>query len=308
MSEMNYESILLELITNSIKSSKAEAVLFSGGIDSSLIAAIASKIRPIIAITAIFNSGKDEEYSSKISKKLGISHVIVKYGIEDALEASKEIVRILKTFDHVEIRNDITIYIALKKCKEEGVEEVMTGDGGDELFAGYDFMINMKKQDFEKYMTISWRDWSFSAPIIGNAIGLRVYQPFLIEDVVEFAKKLPYEWKINGPHGKWILRKILEKMGLHEVAWRRKEPIEVGSGSSIITQLFLKMLGEEADKIEEEALKDGVKFWSKEQIFFYKLFKKIHGIPPRAENGCPYCGSPLSKQRCKYCGYYGRPH
>lgn len=307
MFEMNYESILLELLINSIKSSKADAVLLSGGIDSGLITIIASKIRPIIAITAIFNNGKDEEYSLKISNKLKIPHIIVKYSVKEALEASKEIIRILKTFDHIEIRNDITIYIALKRCKEEGIEEIMTGDGGDELFAGYDFMINMKKQDLEKYMNTLCKNWTFSAPFIGHAMGLNVHQPFLMEEIIEFARRLPYEWKINGLHGKWILRKILDEMGFHEIAWRKKEPIEVGSGSSIITQVFLDMLGEEANKIEEEALKDGVRFWSREHIFFYKLFKEIHGTPPRAKNGCPYCGSPLNQQRCKYCGYYRRP-
>ncbi|MEM0101201.1 MAG: asparagine synthase C-terminal domain-containing protein, partial [Candidatus Methanomethyliaceae archaeon] len=305
---MNYESILLELLTKSIKSSKANAVLFSGGIDSSLITIIASKIRPIVAITAIFNNGNDEEYSLRISKKLKIPHIIVKYNIEEALEASKEIIKILKTFDHIEIRNDITIYIALKKCKEEGIEEIMTGDGGDELFAGYDFMINMKKQELERYMDLLYKNWNFSSPIIGNVMGLNVYQPFLMEEIIEFAKKLPYEWKINGLYGKWILRKILEKMGFSEIAWRKKEPIEIGSGSSIITKIFLNMLGEEANKIEEEALKDGIRFWNREQIFFYKLFREIYGTPPRAKNGCPYCKSPIIQQRCKYCGYCWRPH
>ncbi|MCS7097502.1 MAG: asparagine synthase-related protein [Candidatus Methanomethyliaceae archaeon] len=303
---MSYESILMELLMNSIKSFQAEAILFSGGIDSSLIAILTSKIRPVIYVTAIFNTGNDEKYSFILSKKLGVPCVVVRYDIEEAIDASREIVRTFRTFDHVEIRNDITLYIALKKCKEMGIRKVMTGDGGDELFAGYDFMVRMEEHQLEKYINEFYGQWFFSSSLIGRELGIEVYHPFLREEIINFARSLPYEWKVKRPYGKWILRKLLDAMGFPEIAWRNKEPIEMGSGSSIITQIFLKMLGEEAEKIEKEALKDGVKFWSKEQIYFYKLFKEMFGPPPRAENGCPYCGSPLSQYKCKYCGYVRR--
>lgn len=303
---MNYESTLIELLTNSIKSFQAEAILFSGGIDSGLIAILTSKIRPVVNVTAIFNIGNDEKYSFLLSEKLGMPYIIVRYDIEEAIVASREIVRILKTFDHVEVRNDITLYIALKKCKEMGIRKVMTGDGGDELFAGYDFMIKMEKHQLEKYINELYKQWFFSSSIIGRELGIEVYHPFLRREIINFARNLPYEWKVKRPYGKWILRKLLDIMGFPEIAWRNKEPIEIGSGSYIITQMLLKMLGDEAEKIEKEALGDGVKFWSKEQIYFYKLFKEMFGPPPRAENGCPYCGSPLNQHKCKYCGYVRR--
>ncbi len=302
---------LIDLLSKIIKNYNPEGVLLSGGVDSSLLTIISSKYFPIYGITTIFNKGDDEKYSLIISKKLNIKHKIKRYGLEEVINAIRDIIKIIKTFDHIEIRNDISIYIALKEFKEEGIKKIMTGDGGDELFAGYDYMINMNEKELNEYIIFLTKNWNFSSKIIGNALGIEVIQPFLNEKIIEFAKNIPYEWKINKKngklYGKWILRFILDNLGFSEIAWRDKQPIEIGSGSMEISNILLKILGEEAEEIEKEALKENIRFWSKEQIYFFKIYKEIFGFPPRAkedEKYCPYCKSPIDSIRCRYCGFY----
>ncbi|MCC6012851.1 MAG: asparagine synthase C-terminal domain-containing protein [Candidatus Verstraetearchaeota archaeon] len=303
---------LVNLLSKVIRSYNPEGILLSGGIDSSLLAIITSKYFKIYSITAIFNKGDDEKYSVIVSKKLGIKHKIRKYGLEEAINAIRDIIKITKTFDHIEIRNDISIYIALKEFKEEGIRKVITGDGGDELFAGYDYMISMNREELSKYTEFLIKNWYFSSGIIGKALGIEIIQPFLNEEIIEFAKKIPYEWKINKKngkvYGKWILRCILDNFGFSEIAWRDKQPIEIGSGSTNISSILLKMLNkEEVEEIEKEALKENIRFWDREQIYFFKLYKEIFGLPPKAkenEKSCPYCKSPVNGIRCKYCGFY----
>jgi asparagine synthase (glutamine-hydrolysing) len=302
---------LVDLLSKVIKYHNPEGVLLSGGIDSSLIAIIASKHFPIYGITAIFDKGNDEKYSLFISKEIKIKHKIKRYGLEEAINAIRDIIKITKTFDHIEIRNNITIYITLKEFREEGIRKVMTGDGGDELFAGYDYMISMNEKELSNYIEFLTRNWYFSSGIIGKALEVEVIQPFTNEEIIEFAKKIPYEWKINKKngkvYGKWILRCILDNFGFSEIAWRDKQPIEIGSGSANISSILLKMLGKEAEEIEKEALKENIRFWNREQIYFFKIYREIFGLPPRAkenEKHCPYCKSPIDNIRCKYCGFY----
>jgi len=310
---VNPKEMLFCLLRDAILRRKPDGVVLSGGIDSSLIAALTPKGMIRLGVTAAFEGSEahDRAYSKMVADRLGIRHAIVEYGMDEAAGAAREIVRLLRTFDHVEIRNDITIYIAMKFCRDEGIGCVMTGDGGDELFAGYDYMLKMRERDLIDYTDSLIDKWSFSSSRLGTHLGIEVSQPYLDPGVIEFARQLPYEWKVRRSGkvlGKWILRSLLEELGFPEIACRSKEPIELGSGSESISRLLNEALGDEADDIVAEALDDGVRFWSKEQAYFYKIYKEIFGKVPRAsirDQACACCGAALDSRRmvCSYCGF-----
>ncbi|MEM4658783.1 MAG: asparagine synthase-related protein [Candidatus Methanosuratincola sp.] len=307
---------LRRLLKEAILRGRPEGVLLSGGIDSSLLAVIAPRDMLRRGITASFkgSDAHDTIYSKIVSERLGIRHVLYEYDLDEADKAAREIVRLLKTFDHVEIRNGITIYFGMRVCREEGITSVMTGDGGDELFAGYDFMTKMGEVELSNYINSLTGRWSFSTNRLGARFGVATIQPYLDPEVVEFARGLPYGWRVrnsSGVLGKWILRSMLRDLGFPEIAYRAKEPIELGSGSAVISRLLNEALGGEVNEILEEAERDGVSFWSKEQAYFYKIFKEIFGgvpRPPHGEPGCPRCGALLDARGivCSYCGFcYG---
>lgn len=243
MPNVNPKEMLFCLLRDAILRRKPDGVVLSGGIDSSLIAALTPKGMIRLGVTAAFEGSEahDRAYSKMVADRLGIRHAIVEYGMDEAAGAAREIVRLLRTFDHVEIRNDITIYIAMKFCRDEGIGCVMTGDGGDELFAGYDYMLKMRERDLIDYTDSLIDKWSFSSSRLGTHLGIEVSQPYLDPGVIEFARQLPYEWKVRRSGkvlGKWILRSLLEELGFPEIACRSKEPIELGSGSESISRLL----------------------------------------------------------------------
>lgn len=313
MPEVNYKHELLALLGSIVSGTEFDGIVLSGGVDSSLLAAVAAKMKQYTAVTMVYrgSGAEDRHYSSIVAKKLGMPHILSDFGLEEAAQAAREVVRIMRTFDHVALRNDITIYLALRRCSELGMSSVITGDGGDELFAGYDYMIKMEDDELSQYISALTERWTFSAPLLGKSIGIKVIQPYLDRRVVRLACALPPNWRVKRSgevYGKWILRSLLEDLGLPMVAYRRKEPIEVGSGSAAISSLLLQEMGEEANAVEEEALDDGVVFWSKEQAYFYKLYKEHFGSLPRPKEGepsCGCCGAPLEPKRiaCRYCGF-----
>lgn len=313
MPDLNLKERLAQLLKEAIMRGRPEGLLLSGGIDSSLLAALAPKGMLDLCVTASFagSGGRDSLYSNMVAERLGIRHVVYEYDVDEAAEAAKEIVRLLRTFDHVEIRNDITIYMAIKTCAEYGIVCIMTGDGGDELFAGYDYMIKKNDEELERYINSLTNRWSFYSARMGARLGASIIQPYLDTEVVAFARVLPYEWRVRRSGkilGKWILRSLLDDLGFPEIAYRAKEPIELGSGSVYLSRMLNETLGEEVGEIIEEAKSDGVIFWSREQAYFYKIFKEVFGKVPRPLPGepcCSCCGAPLNTRRivCSYCGF-----
>lgn len=291
-----------------------DSIVLSGGIDSSLLAAQASKIRQITGVTMVLDGAEapDRYYSRIVAEKLGIRHLLETYTLEEATDAARKIVGIMKTFDHIEIRNDITVYLAMKRCRDEELTNIITGDGGDELFAGYDYMVKMNEEELNAYIADLTRKWSFPASDLGRALGVRVIQPYIQDEVVDFALKLPAEFRVHRiddrVYGKWILRSMLDALSLKEIALRTKNPIEVGSGSTGLSKYFLDSIGDEAKEIEAKALDENVRFWSIEQAYFYKIYREVVGKVPRpaeGEEACPLCGAPIpsNKIACTACGF-----
>ena len=130
------------LLEESLIDSDTKWVAFSGGLDSSIVAKVQNKknINGITIITKDF-VGTDLAYSQITAKHLGINLKLKYAEINDMLNAITETVKILKNFNDIEIRNSIVSYLYLSELKENNVAKVITGDGADEIFAGYNFLI-----------------------------------------------------------------------------------------------------------------------------------------------------------------------
>ena len=302
------QSILPEIrqrLQQALGRNRARANLFSGGIDSGILAYLSPRVKGVTV--SLDGKGEDLRYVSILRETLDLDVTLVKVGVDEALSALREVIKILRNFDPA-LPNDLTVYFGMREAKRLGIKSIMTGDGGDELFGGYSYMQEM--DDIDDYIRNISRSMSFNSNMLGEHFGLEVKQPYLDQDFIEFALSLGSDLKIREEKGKtwgkWVLRKAFEPFLPSEFIWQDKRPLEVGSGMSLLRRLIAEKITDE--EFEEKKRAYPVKFLCKEHLFFYEIYRQEVGGIPRpgeGEDSCPGCGGgiPHGKGHCKICGW-----
>ncbi len=307
------------LVSKVVQKNMAEGILFSAGTDTSIVAYEAVKFNPDIkALTVSFKEGKprDTRYVMRMVSSLNLNHEFHEFDSEDAVRAAKKVVRVLKTFDPMDIRNSVPAYIGLTAAKEKDINSVLTGDGLDELF-GYPWQFHLSETELAQALSDMWGEMTFSSIPMGKSVGVTVKPPYLDPSFMDYAKKLPIKLKVNiengAKYGKFILRKAYENLIPSEVIWRSKAPLEQGTGTWVLPEYFDNEI---ADEYFEEKKKlyleeDDVKLTSKEQLVYYELFRKRFGKPSEVYNDksgklCPNCKGYVKTKIgfCRICGSY----
>jgi len=301
------------MLKESCESCKSNTIALSGGLDSTVIAHFLKERKPqAVAIIAKDFVASDLTYCQRVSKEFNIPLTIKQVSTTDILSAIEETVKILKNFNDIEIRNNVVMYLAIKWAKEQNSTGIITGDGADELFAGYNFLINKPKEELEKEIQRVCAIMHFPTQKIGKALGIRVESPFLDEKIIEFSKTIPVDLKIRNEgekrHGKWILRKTFEKNIPTQIVWREKSPMQDGSGTVGLSNLFDSVINDQVflenkKKIEET---DGVIIRTKESMHYYKIYRNLYEIPEKqGTNSCPYCNFNVENSKfCRMCGAF----
>ena len=312
-------SELRVLLNKVIQQNLAEGLLFSAGTDTSIIAYEALKYKPDLkAITLVFKQGtpKDIDFVKKMVAFLKLNHEFLFFDTSDAVNVARNVVEVLKTFDPMQVRHGIPIYIGLKKAFEKGLKSIFTGDGLDELF-GYPWLFHLSDRDLLESLHNMWEDMSFSSMPLGDSIGIEVKTPYLDPTFMNYAKNLPLKLKINFEkgmqYGKWLLRKAYENVIPREIIWRTKIALEKGSGTESLQSIFGKEISDQDfhEKKQIYLKKDEVCILSKEQLFYYEIFRNYYGSPSEAypdRNGkqCQKCKAYVKTKIdfCKICGNY----
>ena len=293
------------LLSEAVWRQAYDGLLFSGGLDTAVIAALNPKVTAVTI--SLGSEAEDIYYSNLLAKEFKFKHVHYVVEVDEALSVIPDVIKILGSFDSA-IPNDLTAYFGIKKAKELGVIAIATGDASDELFGGYSFMQEI--DDLEGYIRRITRTINFSSNDLCKFFGLKIVQPFTDKDVVDFALELPREMKIREDNGqiwgKWIVRKAFEDILPKEVAWQSKRPLEFGSGMTRLREIITRKISD--DEFKEKQLAYPVKFFNKEHLYYYEIFRKVIGavpVPKDTEKPCPGCGAGLKIDafHCKICGY-----
>ncbi len=302
------------ILEKSVNSCKSDCIALSGGLDSTILAYFL-RHKPVKGIVIIAKDflAKDMTYSQLVAKEFGLELFIEYPSIEELFEAVEETIKILKNFNHIEIRNSIVMYLALKKAKQNGFTGMITGDGADELFAGYNFFLKKSNNEIQSDLERIWKIMHFTTNTIGKKLGIDIESPFLNESVITYAKSIPVDLKVNTKDGKkfgkWILRKMFESKIPKSVVWRDKSAMQDGAGTSGLTSLFESILTDEKfdSKVKRYAKEDKVKLQSKESLYYYEIYKKYFQPPSSLESSksrCPYCQAEMEHDSrfCRMCG------
>jgi len=292
-------------------------LLLSGGLDTSIVASIAAKVASPRAFTVAFREvdAPDLKYAERVAKYLGLRHNVHRFNREELFDALTDCIKVMRTFDPVEIRNDVAIYIALRFARENGIESIMTGDGCDELFAGYSFFLDYEEDGLKLELEKMQNEMRFASVVLAAHLGMSAKLPFLDSDVKSFAIKLDPQYLVSFEKGqkwgKWLVRKAFEGILPEEVVWREKTPIEYGTGTTVLPSIFDREISQEEFGLEKIRLlkDDGVAVQSKEQLFYYRIYRSVIGVPYMANIGgrrCPRCNSNVSQEAsyCRTCGAY----
>lgn len=307
------------LLRDAVKRNLAEGILFSGGVDTSVLATVASKLVPLKAFTVALQGAPapDMEYAMLMSRFLRLKHFIYYFDESQVFETIPIVVKTLRTFDPMQISGSIGIFIGLKLAKDNGVDAIMTGDAGDELFAGYSHLFELEKDKLDLELQKMWSTMTFESVPLGKAVGIEMKLPLLDPEFKSFAMKLDsrYKIRIEGGQkmGKWIIRKAFEDALPKEVAWRAKVGGAIGMGlwESLPKIFDSKISSEEFEEKKREYLeRDRVRIQDKERLFYYEIYRSAVGVPhpidPKAKT-CPHCNSnviPASSSFCRTCGAY----
>ncbi|KAJ2872666.1 hypothetical protein FB639_004316, partial [Coemansia asiatica] len=265
---------------------------------------------------------QDILYAQKIATKLGLSHHVLEPTLDELLtgECMDLCIRVLGTFDGMELRNAVVIAFSLIHAKKLGCTRVLTGDGADELFSGYSFMHSMSDVGLRQYIRGMARTMAFCAQPLAKELGIEVWSPYLDQRVIDYAvseRGEPRALKVGEfqgvIHGKLVLRRAFPEV---ISAARKKEPIECGCGTTVLPKLAQLLVSDAEFKEEaQRALAThNVVLRDKEQMLYFRSFARIildRGLMPgkRYRYGSGTCRDckfslDLGSRFCKVCGLY----
>jgi asparagine synthase (glutamine-hydrolysing) len=302
-------------LKNACDKCSSETISLSGGLDSTILAYYLQKQKPkAISIIAKDFEANDLVYCQMASQEFDLPLTIYNVETEQILEAVEETIKILKNFNDIEIRNNIVMYLAIKWAKDNQSDGIITGDGADELFAGYNFLLDKSKQELEGEIQRIYSIMHFPTQKIGKYLGLKVESPFLDEDVVDFALSIPGNLKVDTrdgkKYGKWILRKTFEGKIPEKILWREKSPMQDGAGTNKLGDLFENMISDSKfdEKRKTVQQSHGITIRTKESMYYFDIFQKLHGIHQTVDeeiNSCPYCHFNTENSKfCRMCGAF----
>jgi asparagine synthase (glutamine-hydrolysing) len=213
-------------------------VSLSGGLDSSLVAAIARRHQARLLSFAVGMPGSaDLGMARRVARQLGTRHYQVVYGEDDMLEALPRIIYHLESYDAALVRSAIPNYF-LARLAAEHVKVILTGEGADELFAGYESLSGVRDagrlQEELVHITAQLHNTNLQrADRMGMAFGLEARVPFLDKAFVRRALHLPARWKLHrrGRPEKALLRRAFRGALPEEVLQRKKQKFSSGAGS-----------------------------------------------------------------------------
>jgi asparagine synthase (glutamine-hydrolysing) len=308
------------ILTNICSGENHDGILLSGGLDSSILA---YHIRPKHSITiTIDKESPDYFYSSLIAKrKYSIDHHRVITTYNEVISNIEELVAEFKTFDPIFLKNSVVQLMGFKTAKKINIKSLVIGDGADELFAGYNFLHKYigEPQKLNDKINSIIQNMDFFSIKFSKKIGLNIFLPFLQTEIIEFSQKISLVEKIsqhNGIfYGKFFLRKCYEDILGKEIVWREKNALELGSGVTNLKYYIENYIFNDSEYTveEEKAKSEGVEIRSKEQLYFYRIYRKFFNPPKEDKNNesditkkCPFCKSMFSWKGnfCKVCGAF----
>lgn len=248
----------------------------SGGLDSSALAALSCRhIRSLHTFAAGFEGAPDLEAARLVARHIGAVHHEVIPTFREIVQVIPDVIRHLESFDALLVRSSLMNFLVAKLAADY-VPAIFSGEGGDELFAGYSYLKNLSLEELSSELVdISNRLHNTALQRVdrcASAHGTVAYVAFLDQDVLEYAVSIPPEYKIVSGLEKWILRQAVMDLLPYQIVQRKKAKFWEGAGVEERLSVFAEAQVTDADFERERVLPDGSQLNTKEELFYYRIF------------------------------------
>ena len=237
--------VLGQTVRKRLQSDVPLGAFLSGGLDSSIIAALAIREAGTLKTFSVGLEGSpDVEAARRVARHIGSDHAELILTEQAVKEALPRILYHLESFDRDLVRSAVPCWFVSELASRD-VKVVLTGEGADELFAGYDYYksygpTDALQHELRRSVSTMHNINLQRVDRMTMAHGLEARVPFLDTDMIELAAQLSPDLKLHRAHDglveKWILRKAFEDLLPRDIVWRDKEQFDHGSGTAALLQ------------------------------------------------------------------------
>ncbi len=253
----------------------------SGGLDSSTIAALA---RPYVGKLHTFAAGlsgaPDLEHAREVAAFIGADHHEDIVTFDDLLERLPDMIYHLESFDALLVRSSITNYLVAELASRY-VSTVLSGEGGDELFAGYEYLKSLDASALPgELIDIAGRLHNTALQRVdrcASAYGTLAHVPFTDPDVVDFAVRIPVNLKLRDGVEKWIIRRAMADALPKRVLNRPKAKFWEGAGVGDLLERYADRQITDDEFRQQRTLPNGWVLNTKEELMYYRIFRERFG-------------------------------
>jgi asparagine synthase (glutamine-hydrolysing) len=264
------------------------ACLLSGGMDSSVITHLAARLlreqqgdKARIRTFAIGTKDSGDLASARLmAAQVNADHTELVVDLEQALAVLPEVIYHLESFDPSLVRSTVSNYLISRHASRQGVEVLLSGEGGDELFCGYLYLKSTPPEElFAKQMecmSYLHNNASLRLDRANLANSVRVVAPLICGELYRYALRIPPDCKQRPTNGqkveKWIFRRAFEGVLPEAITSRLKQEFSQGSGlATLLPAYFEDRIG---DDDLEQAQKAHPFLRSKEELHYFRLFRE----------------------------------
>ncbi len=285
------KAIITKSVRNRIDFTYNTASLLSGGIDSSVIAFVASEAykekfgcRARLKTFALGVGESEDIHNARlVAEHLDTDHHELIVDLNDILEVLPEVIYYLENFDPSLVRSSASNYLISRYAASHGTQILLSGEGGDEVFCGYLYLKQFPCEELHarQMACIGYlhNNASLRLDRMNQCNGLRVVAPLISGELLDYSMAMPPEFK-QKPHDgdkieKWIFRKAFESDLPEQVVWRLKQEFSQGSGSANVLPGYFEDVINDAELAEAQGAYPMIR--SKEELYYFRIFTEKFG-------------------------------
>lgn len=262
-----YKKALVEAMEKRTQDFKEIGIIFSGGIDSVLVAYLAARMVPkVVCYTCGVKGSSDIANARQIADRLGLELKVAELDHDSVEKLIPEVINVIEDANAGQVEVALPVYGAVRLAHQDGIKVMLTGQGADELFGGYSWYAKVAEEEGYKKLRrhmiedllLLYKETLEREDKITMAHSIELREPFLDPEIIRVALGIDLRLNVKGGHdtfGKHVHRRVAQSLGIpKDIAYRVKEAAQHGSGMHDVINAIATRRGYEDSTVPESYL------------------------------------------------------